>query len=273
MPSVELYHHGSSVCAAKVRLALAEKGVEWTGHYIDILKGEQFDPAYIKLNPKAVVPTLVHNGFVLQESTVICEYVDEVFSGGPSLVPADAKGRARMRLWTKAIDEILHPICGEVTFACSHRHTVARLGPDGLAQFLASTPPVSVTAGWHERKKEIVREGLQAKGIAKSITLYDSYLGRIETALADHEWVAGDSFSLADIGLVPYVNRLDMMSMSPMWTRDRPRVTEWFERTKARPTFKPQMLDWVPADLTRDLKQFGAQSWPEVERILTQAVH
>jgi ganglioside-induced differentiation-associated protein 1 len=150
MPSVELYHHGSSVCAAKVRLALAEKGVEWTGHYIDILKGEQFDPAYIKLNPKAVVPTLVHDGFVLQESTVTCEYVDEVFSGAPSLVPADAKGRAQMRLWTKAIDEILHPICGEVTFACSHRHTVARLGPDGLAQFLASTPPVSVTAGWHE---------------------------------------------------------------------------------------------------------------------------
>jgi ganglioside-induced differentiation-associated protein 1 len=62
---IELYHHGSSVCAAKVRLVLAEKGIDWTGHYVDILKGEQFDPAYLKLNPKAVVPTLVHDGFVL----------------------------------------------------------------------------------------------------------------------------------------------------------------------------------------------------------------
>ena len=44
MPTLELYHHGSSVCAAKVRLVLAEKGLEWQGHYIDILKGEQFDP-------------------------------------------------------------------------------------------------------------------------------------------------------------------------------------------------------------------------------------
>jgi hypothetical protein len=52
-----------------------------------------------------------------------------------------------MRLWTKAVDELLHPMCGEITFACSHRHTVARLGPEGLARFLASTPPVSVTAG------------------------------------------------------------------------------------------------------------------------------
>jgi len=68
---LELYHHGSSVCAAKVRIVLAEKGLEWKGHYLDILKGDQFDPDYMKLNPKAVVPTLVHDGNVILESTVI----------------------------------------------------------------------------------------------------------------------------------------------------------------------------------------------------------
>ena len=66
-----LYHHGSSGCAAKVRLAMAEKGLEWEGVYIDILKGEQFDPSYLKLNPKAVVPTLVHDDLVIPDSTVI----------------------------------------------------------------------------------------------------------------------------------------------------------------------------------------------------------
>ena len=59
---LELYHHGSSVCAAKVRIVLAEKGLQWKGHYLDILKGDQFDPEYMKLNPKAVVPTLVLEG-------------------------------------------------------------------------------------------------------------------------------------------------------------------------------------------------------------------
>ncbi len=267
---LELYHHGSSVCAAKVRLTLAEKKLEWQGHYIDILKGDQFDAAYMKLNPKAVVPTLIHDGFVLQESSVICEYIDEVFPD-PPLTSTTAAERARMRLWTKAIDEVLHPMCGEITFACSHRHTVARLGPEGLANFLASTPPVSVTAGWHERKKVIVKHGLGAPGIDQSLRLYDAYLGKMETSLAENHWVAGDAYSLADIGLVPYVNRLDMMNMSAMWTRSRPRVTDWFERVKAKPTFKPQMLDWVPADLTRDLATFGAQSWPEIDRILHAA--
>ena len=56
--SFTLYHHGSSVCAAKVRFAMEEKGMDWDGVYIDILKGEQFDPEYIKINPKAVVPHL-----------------------------------------------------------------------------------------------------------------------------------------------------------------------------------------------------------------------
>jgi hypothetical protein len=76
---LELYHHGSSVCAAKVRFYLAEKDLPWEGHYIDILKGEQFTPDYIKLNPKAVVPTLIHDGTVIRDSTNICEYLDDVF--------------------------------------------------------------------------------------------------------------------------------------------------------------------------------------------------
>ena len=69
-----LYHHGSSACAAKVRFALAEKALAWESRYVDILRGEQFAPAYLALNPKAVVPTLVHDGAVIVESTVICEF-------------------------------------------------------------------------------------------------------------------------------------------------------------------------------------------------------
>jgi glutathione S-transferase len=267
---LELYHHGSSVCAAKVRFALAEKGVEWTGHYIDILKGDQFDPAYLKLNDKAVVPTLVHDGKVITESTVCCEYVDENFPD-PPLKPATPYERAQMRLWTKAVDEHLHPVCGEITFAASHRHTLARLSKEKLDEFLHSTPSISVTPGWHERKKVIVMQGFAAPNIDKSLLLYDRYLSKMETALQQHSWLAGDAFSLADIGLTPYVNRLDMMSMSDMWTRSRPRVTDWFERIKSRPTFKPSFLDWCPPDLTEDLKTFGARSWIEAKAILESA--
>ena len=116
---IELYHHGSSVCAAKVRFALGEKGLGWQGHYLDILRGDQFAPRYLRLNPKAVVPTLVHDGCVV-ESTVINEYIDDVFPDSP-LKPSAPEARAAMRMWTKAVDEDLHPACAEVTFSSASR--------------------------------------------------------------------------------------------------------------------------------------------------------
>ena len=121
---ITLYHHGSSVCAAKVRLVLAKSPCPGTAFMSTSCSGDQFDPAYMKLNPKAVVPTLVHDGKVIVKSTVICEYLDEVFPM-PSLKPAAPEQRAAMRLWTKAVDEYLHPACAELTFASCHRYIVA----------------------------------------------------------------------------------------------------------------------------------------------------
>src|SRR3954449_12313750 len=103
---LELYHHGSSACAAKVRFALEEKHVPWTGHVVDIFRGQQFRPEFLALNPKAVVPVLVHDDFVIAESTVICEYLDDAFIER-LIYPATARARALVRLWTKAVDEEL----------------------------------------------------------------------------------------------------------------------------------------------------------------------
>jgi len=267
---IELYHHGSSVCAAKVRFALGEKGLQWQGHYLDILKGDQFAPDYRKLNPKAVVPTLVHDGRVIVESTVINEYLDEVFAD-PPLKPPRPEARAAMRMWTKSVDEDMHPACAEVTFSSCHRHIIKRLPRKEYENFLASTPPQSVTPRWHERKKEIITQGFDAPGLGEKFRLHDDYLAKMENTLSLQPWLAGETFTLADIAMTPYVNRLDMLGMSAMWTAARPQVTGWFERIKARPAFKPAFLDWCPPDLTADLLNFGRQSWPAVQRLLARA--
>lgn len=268
--SFTLYHHGSSVCAAKVRFAMAEKGMSWDGVYIDILKGEQFTPEYLKINPKAVVPTLVHDDIVVPDSTVIIEYLDQI-DPQTSVHPADPWLRAQVRYWTKAVDEDLHPACGAVTFVCSHRHTVLKnLGPEGAEKFLASTPSMSVTSNWKDQKDGFVRYGFEAPGATEKVKLYDKYLHKMEEALSDGaDWLVGNQFTIADIALTPYVNRLAMMSMRGLWEGGRlPNVTSWFARIEAMPNFGPALIDWVPEDLTSDLRENGAQSWPEVAKIL-----
>jgi len=266
---IDLYHHGSSVCSAKVRFALGEKEIPWQSHYLQIHKGDQFAPDYVKLNPKAVVPTLVHDGNVIVESTVINEYLDEVFPD-VSLKPKDPQSRAVMRVWTKAVDEDVHAACAEVTFSACLRHVVKRLPPAEYEKFLNSTPSQSVTPQWHQRKKQLVTMGFDTPGLAEKYRLYDSYLGKMEETLGHRKWLAGDTFSLADIAMTPYVNRLDMLGMSHMWEKTRSRLRDWFERIKARPAFKPALLDWCPPDLTADLLAYGRQSWPSVERLLAQ---
>tara|TARA_B100000767_G_scaffold57638_1_gene53449 strand:+ start:1445 stop:2263 length:819 start_codon:yes stop_codon:yes gene_type:complete len=264
-----LYHHGSSVCAAKVRFAMDEKGLKWDGVYIDILKGEQFDPEYLELNPKGVVPTLVHNGTVIPDSTVIIEYLDHI-APATSVHPVDAWGRAQVRYWTKAVDEDLHPACGAVTFVCSHRHTVLKnLGPEGVKKFLASTPSMSVTSDWKSQKDGFVRHGFNAPGASEKVKLYDKYLHKMNDALEGHDWLVNNKFSVADISLTPYVNRLAMMSMRGMWDGGRlPNLERWFSAIEARPNFKRCFIDWVPDDLTADLKKNGSKSWTEVAKIL-----
>lgn len=264
-----LYHHGSSVCAAKVRFAMAEKGLKWEGVYIDILTGEQFNSDYLKLNPKGVVPTLVHDDLVIPDSTVICEYLDRI-EPETSLHPQDPWAYAQVRYWTKAVDEDLHPACGAVTFVCSHRHTVMKnLGDEGLKEFLASTPEFSVTSDWKSQKDAFTRYGFEAPGASEKVKLYDSYLFKMEDALKEGDWLVADEFTIADVAMTPYVNRLAMMNMAGMWENGRlPRVAAWFEGIKQRTAFKECLLDWVPEDLTNDLHANGSTSWPEVARIL-----
>lgn len=265
---LELYHHGSSVCAAKVRFALAEKQLQWTGHYVDILAGEQFRPDFLRVNPRAMVPALVHDGRIIVESTVICEYAEDVFADHP-VYPADPYRRAQARLWTKAVDEDLHPACSAITYVVSHRHTIRR-NVQKFDDFLKTPSTESFEA--RKVKWQWIEHGLAAPGAPDKIRLYDRYLHKMEKALEDGPWLAGPDFSIADIALTPYVNRLDMMAMSEMWRNGRlPRVEAWFERVRARPTFKQALIDWIPAPLADDLVTNGRKSWPDVRAILKAA--
>jgi glutathione S-transferase len=260
-----LYHHGSSACAAKVRLALAEKQLAWNSQYLDILKGDQFNPDYLRLNPKAVVPTLVHDGQVITESTIICEYLEDAFTDHP-LYPATPLGKAAARYWTKAVDEELHPACSALTYVVSHRHTILRNGVGSFDAFVNSGSEEGKAA--RLLKWQWIQEGINAPGAADKIRLYVSYLKKMESTLANSDWLLGKEFSIADIAMAPYVNRLDALAMSPLWENGRlPNVERWFADMRDRTTFQQAIVDWVPQQLRDEMLANGQQSWPQIRSI------
>ena len=188
------------------------------------------------------------------------------FPGNP-IFPASALERARVRLWTKAVDEELHPACSAITYVVSHRHTILRNGIGDFETFLAKGGADGRAA--RTLKWQWIQEGLAAPGAADKIRLYDDYLHRMEAALTDRSWLAGETFSMADVAVTPYVNRLDALAMEGLWTGGRlPRVQAWFERVRARPAFHPGFVQWMPQALADEMRTNGVKSWPQVKGLV-----
>ena len=97
---LELYHNTMSSCAQKIRVALAEKGLEWKSHHLNLRIGDQQKPEYLELNPKGVVPTLIHGDLVIRESNVILEYLDDALRKITDL-PADQLHQLLPQNWKK----------------------------------------------------------------------------------------------------------------------------------------------------------------------------
>ena len=93
---IELFHSLHSTCSQKVRLCLAEKGLAWTGHHLNLRRFDQLEPAFLAMNPAGMVPVLRDGDWTLNESRVINEYLEESHPE-VRLAPADPRARARMR--------------------------------------------------------------------------------------------------------------------------------------------------------------------------------
>jgi len=108
LKGLHLFHADISNCSMRVRMALAEKNLEWTSHHLDLRKKETVTPEYFGIHPKGLVPTLVHDGVVHIESNEIIEYLDRAFPD-PPLQPEAETEREQMQEWLRTATEIHVP--------------------------------------------------------------------------------------------------------------------------------------------------------------------
>lgn len=258
---IELYHYPFSTCSQKVRLVLAEKNLDFISHEIDLISGAQHDPDYVKLNPNHVVPTLVHDGAVLIESTLINEYLDDAFPETP-LRPAASARRHALRLWTKLMDEKVHPATATVTFAMGPRNIVLQQSPEEREANIAAIPDPKA----REARRSVIEQGVKAPEFAGALAQMIDFLDRIDAGLAHAEWLSGDAYGLADAAALPYVLRLDHLAMTPVLSASlRPRLADWYDRACKRPSFRTAVTKWAPEEAVALLRGFGDPLWPEVE--------
>ena len=246
-----LYHGGTSVCSIKARLVMEETGLPWESVELDLVRGDQLEPDYLKLNPAGVVPTLVDDGRVLVESSIIIDYLAQI-ADPPSLIPADPFLASKARLW--ALRTLAyHDAANTVTFAAYNRRPMLKLTPEEREARYAKMPDPMAA----EKRRDLVENGPKSRRVEAALGVYDTMCATIEADLAGQDWLLGDAYSLADAAVAAFVFRLECLGLDGMWTASRPRMTDWWRRLKARPAFERAVAPYLDAAKLADIAEAG----------------
>ena len=231
-----LYHASHSTCSQKVRLVLHEKALKFEDVKLDLAKKDQLKPEYLAINPNAVVPTLIDDGAPIIESSVICEYLDEKFPDVSPLMPKDIVERAYTRAWMHYIEEVAVPA---IRVPSVNRAFLYRF--DGLDQKRWEDEQMNV----RKVRKELFQrmgspKGFSRQDVDKALGELSETCRRMDESIAKTggPWLIGEQFSLADVLIMPSIDRLADLGLAYVWEGKYPNVAKWYEALQARPSFK-----------------------------------
>ncbi len=231
--ALELHNAKQSTCSQRVRLALNEKGLDFKEHLLDLMRGDQFEPEYVKINQNSLVPVLIHDGKTIIDSSVVLEYLEEVFpDDGPSFVPEDPHERSKMRSWMRFIDEVPAAMIRIPSYNYGFLRHFKTLSDEEFLAFAESKPLR------REFMLKMGRTGFPQDELDKANKGLQRNIDRMHAALSDgRPWLMGKQFTFADIMVMPTIVRMDDLAMNDMW-KDAPTIPEWLDRLRARPAFK-----------------------------------
>lgn len=259
---LKLYHTPTSVCSIKARLGLAEIGLDYESKIVDFSSSEQHGETYLKLNPDGVVPTLIDDGFVVTESSLILEYLDTYYNDG-KLIPTDRKLATTARHWLLRTLAI-HSAINTITFSTAARDQIlASKTPDEIASSISKMPdPIA-----RLKRTDLLANGLNSTYVTQAFGQLQRALKDMQTALTEQEWITSAEFGISDIALLSYIDRLDRLGFSGLLDSEGSQVTGWLERMKARPSYEIAIAQHIPSAVADKTRQAGETHWSEVKRI------
>jgi len=194
----------------RVRIFLAEKGIEVPSVQINTREAEQFSDAYKAVNPHGLVPSLeLDDGTCIGESVAICRYFEEA-NPEPPLMGRDAKEKAVVEMWNRRGDLEGYQAASDV-----FRNAMPQFEDRALPGMQSGVPQIPA----------LVERGKQSMA---------RFFKKLDTQLADNQFLAGDAFSIADITsfvVIDFAKRVDIEIPA-----DCPNVARWYAKVAARPS-------------------------------------
>jgi glutathione S-transferase len=234
MPQLELYNAPQSTCSQRVRFVLNAKGLAFAEHRLDLFAGDQLKPDYLALNPNGVVPTLLHDGAPVIDSSVIMEYLEEVFPSRRRFVPAEPLARARMRALVRFIDEVPTPAIRIPSYNLAFLPHFQSMSETEF-QALADSKPLR-----REFLLKMGRSGFPEAEMNEALDRLRRALERMDAQIQSSggPWLLGRRLSLADVAVMPVIVRMADIRLDHLWAA-RPAIARWLAAIRADPAFGP----------------------------------
>jgi len=275
----ELYHNPLSLCSMKVRVALAELGIPYASHRIDLIETgsyQNIQPGFLAVNPAGTVPVLVHDGHPIYESHQQIRYAaDHAPPGSPKLVPDDPARAAEMQRWIDRSSLTDEPL--------EHGDDSAGNAVPGLTMpiFAAMIDRIAwykIVEGllFHiDRRRPLVFLLLKLFGlenlaklrpvtrvIRRSHRQMGAHLDALERRLRDcgGPWILGERYSLADVSWSAIFERLAQVDCEHVLVRGelRPECAKYWARMKARPSYRAAILEHSHPSIVRGTQRLQA---------------
>jgi glutathione S-transferase len=227
---MRLYHSWPCGHSAIALIGLHEKGLRFDSRYVELRSLEQYSSQFLALNPHGQVPVLCHNEATLSETTALLEYLEDTFPT-PRLMPGDAVGRWRVRVWGKMLNEDIAP---SVSLLAWHTWTLPTLGAGEREKLRAAAQGIPI----EERRAQWVL-AMDETRLEEQLQ-YSTYklrvaVSKVEKDLAQDSWLAGSQYSLADIYLFPVFAVLPRLLPEIVNPTATPRTMDWLAAVRSRP--------------------------------------
>lgn len=255
--NITLYHSLTSVCSQKVRLTLAELDIGFESRVMDLKKGDQFAPEYLKLNPNAVVPTLVDGDCVVLHSNEIMRYLCGLNPPHP-LSAASNEHSESCSNWLDLATRF-HVAINAITYVCVNRSKLLALSPEQRERRFQSIPDRARS----DRLRQIVEHGFDAKPVSTALAAFGEILPQLQEASDRNRWLTGDHITLADYAIFPFVHRLHLLGFDLLWAKGS--LTRWHDDVVQRPAYNAAVGSVVPSSAIENFATSGLAALSQLE--------
>ncbi|XWS25079.1 hypothetical protein CRYUN_Cryun27aG0040300 [Craigia yunnanensis] len=235
---MQLYHHPYSLDSQKVRLALEEKGIDYTSFHVNPIVGKNMDDSFFRMNSSAKLPVFKNGSHIIFDTIEIILYIERI-----AVVSVGNNGIAfsseEVIEWMRKIQE-----WNLKYFTISHipnKHSlfVSKFARKLVIARMAESP--NLASAYHCKLREAYDTEEKLKNpdvLNRNKEHLVQLLDEVETKLNETTYLVGDGFSMADVMLIPVLVRLVLLDLDNEFTSSRPNIADYWGLVQQRPSYK-----------------------------------